>query len=304
MFGILDAGISLAKEMFADERQEDAQAFSSSEAAAQRQFNSAEALANRNWQEYMSSTAVTRHAADLKAAGFNPLLAVHPGGGASTPAGGAASSGIASAGIASPGSNANIAASMASAAQVDVNEALAGKIRAEEAEIRARTPRHEWDIEEIKARIPRHAADVDKARQEIAESAVRIEKLWEDTKVSTATAANVQQQTRNLQETVAQIRSQVGHLNALAAKESAATHEIKQRVRQDLPQLEKILMDLERVQRLMAQPGQQAQEAAQGSLIGQIGAYLRALNPLQGFLGIVPTRSRSTTINHNTTIRK
>lgn len=41
---------------------------------------------NRAWQEYMSNTAVRRHAADLEAAGFNRLLAA-TGQGSSTPSG-------------------------------------------------------------------------------------------------------------------------------------------------------------------------------------------------------------------------
>lgn len=54
-------------------------------------FNSEEAQKNRDFQKEMSSSAYQRQKADLKAANMNPMLAIN-GGGASTPAGGMASS--------------------------------------------------------------------------------------------------------------------------------------------------------------------------------------------------------------------
>lgn len=49
-------------------------------------YNSAEALANRNWQEHMSNTAYQRAVEDMRKAGLNPILA-YANGGASTPGG-------------------------------------------------------------------------------------------------------------------------------------------------------------------------------------------------------------------------
>lgn len=49
-------------------------------------YNSAEALANREWQEHMSNTAYQRAVEDMRKAGLNPILA-YANGGASTPGG-------------------------------------------------------------------------------------------------------------------------------------------------------------------------------------------------------------------------
>lgn len=73
------------------------------ENAAAMNFNSTEAMKNREWQEYMSNTAYQRAVEDMKKAGLNPILAFQNGG-ASTPGGSAGT--ISGASIGAPSSSA------------------------------------------------------------------------------------------------------------------------------------------------------------------------------------------------------
>lgn len=97
------------------------------EAEKNRQFNAEQAQLNRDYQTYMSNTAVQRRAADLKAAGFNPALAL--GSGASSPSGSSASGSAASMSMASAPHSQQSAVSLANSFLNFANNAFGSSAR-------------------------------------------------------------------------------------------------------------------------------------------------------------------------------
>lgn len=87
--GVLSLGGSLGSGLFGASAQSAANAANLKIAQQNNLFNHYEAELNRNWLQYMSNSAYQRQRADLKAAGYNPLLGLSSP--SSTPSGSTAS---------------------------------------------------------------------------------------------------------------------------------------------------------------------------------------------------------------------
>lgn len=276
-----------------------------------RDKSSDEATANRNFQSDMYGSRYQRTVQDLMAAGLNPMLAYQQGGG-SAPGGSQAPQGSGSP---------RLAENVTTAAQADVMRATAEKLRAEKTEIEARTPTHgqqiaqsqQW-IRQSDAEIHRMMADaaqreqltaqsrqfVENLKQSVIESQEKIRLMQAQTGQATASAQQSIQQVENLKAQLPQIQATVQHLQALAqvsgaqvgliasqiGKTDAETREIIQRVKENLPQIEAMIRDMEFGIKQASLPGHQRAGEVRGiPVLGHAAALLQMFNPLAYLFG-------------------
>ena len=140
------------------------------QAKLQRDFNSAEAAKQREWQEKMRSTGYQTAMADLKAAGLNPMLAYSQGP-AAMPTGATASANTL------PQVSNKVQAALsanATAAQIANTNASTEKTKADTAvsnatakQVEAQTALTTNSAENMKQTIERTTAEIDKTKQEV-----------------------------------------------------------------------------------------------------------------------------------------
>lgn len=258
---------------------ERAQVFSAEQAQRQMEFQAAQTKGQMDFQEKslqkqmdfqerMSSTSWQRAVQDMERAGLNPMLAYSQGG-ASSPAGGAGSGAAASGAAGHAFAPRGVQAARTGFSTVGTSaqmlaEAQVAKLDAEKVNV-------EQDTENKRTMQ-------EKVIEEVIKTRVEVGNVIAQTVREVASAANIDQQTVNLERAVGQIGATIAHLNAQVDTERARQSEILQRVRANLPQVERDYKELEVLMKaLETSKGVQDWKTHRDQVLGRLSSILRAL---------------------------
>lgn len=177
-------------------------AFNAEQARISREFNSAEAVKNRDWLAGMSNTSWQRGVADMQSAGLNPMLAYGQGGASSpgsSPASGSSASGV--------------QARMENAKAAGIEQAIIGQRLSNETSVAQSTAAvNEANARKIEAEtvnVPATGAQIkaqtEKITEEVREVRERVNNIMQDTslKIDQGNLARVNQELSRMQTAVA-----------------------------------------------------------------------------------------------------